>query len=194
HALGQLQRGQARAALVEHDTPRAFRNAGFEAGGLCRHQLLGGLGPARLGLHRFQLEPQLRRKALGEILVGGVGPGWLTLAHRHQQQLHECNERFFAGAFLAGAFFAGAFFAAVLLTPTVRVTPGLAAAFFAAGFLAGAFLAAAFFGAAPLAGANAFFAAGFFAGASAGAALTSLTGLSSIFILTGLSPQISSRW
>src|SRR5207247_4980909 len=166
--------GEPRAALVEHDAAHTLGQSGLDARRFRSHQLLGRLAIARLGLQRLQFEPALRRKTLGEIGIGRVGPGRLPLSDGREQQLQAARRV----VFLAGAFF----------TPTVRVTAFLAGAFFA-GALAGAFLAA------TVLAAGARFTATFFAaGAGAEAFGSGITAPPSTFILTALPPQISSRW
>ena len=75
--LGELYGGERRAALVEHDAAHTLGQSGLDARRFRSHQLLGRLAIARLGLQRLQFEPALRRKTLGEIGIGRVGPGRL---------------------------------------------------------------------------------------------------------------------
>ena len=73
--LRRAPRGQARAALVERDAARAVRQRRLDALASAAISCAARLAAARLGLDRLQLEPQLRRQALGVVGEGGLGPG-----------------------------------------------------------------------------------------------------------------------
>ena len=86
--LGELRGRQPRAAFVQHHAPRATRHGRLEPHGFGRHQLLGRLAAARLGLHGLQLQAHLGRKALREVGIRRLRPRRLALAHRNEPEFH----------------------------------------------------------------------------------------------------------
>src|SRR5437899_6112512 len=200
---GERFRGERCAALVQDNDAHALGDGRLDPLALCSVERFQGLGTARLCLDRPQFELELRRKALGVVVPGGLRPVGHALPDCDHQQLHDLEAAVLRATFLAAgavffaAVFAAAFLAGALFTTTV-LTTGLGAALFAATFLPAGFCLATCSAAriAVLAAlerrSELFFAAGAFPTSSE--ALTAVGFVAPSLVRTGLSPQISSRW